>query len=236
MKQLSETWFAEGYIDFELKKYTLLAYLQATNQYFDENKLYPQLADLIFHYNNLVAFRENKKYLQEQFPKKLTGIQIEKLQVLYEQMIEDNELMQELESIINFAAGRMKTTISCGTEIYEFVEENLSISPVGLLPLDVQEGYFFLSAGKSKTTRVYQYRLSIFDKHDERYRSMRTAFIDTLQRSMVFTYENMKTDLIKTRQQMPNPAVYCIETSLSFPVEETLLPIAKRSLVKFISV
>jgi hypothetical protein len=100
----------------------------------------------------------------------------------------------------------------------------------------VQEGYFFLSAGKSKTTRVYQYRLSIFDKHDERYRSMRTAFIDTLQRSMVFTYENMKTDLIKTRQQMPNPAVYCIETSLSFPVEETLLPIAKRSLVKFISV
>jgi hypothetical protein len=236
MKQLSETWFAEGYIDFELKKYTLLAYLQATNQYFDENKLYPQLADLIFHYNNLVAFRENKKYLQEQFPKKLTGIQIEKLQVLYEQMIEDNELMQELENIINFAAGKMKTTISCGTEIYEFVEENLSISPVGLLPLDVQEGYFFLSAGKSKTTRVYQYRLSIFDKHDERYRSMRTAFIDTLQRSMVFTYESMKTDLIKTRQQMPNPAVYCIETSLSFPVEETLLPIAKRSLVKFISV
>jgi hypothetical protein len=144
--------------------------------------------------------------------------------------------MQELENIINFAAGKMKTTISCGTEIYEFVEENLSISPVGLLPLDVQEGYFFLSAGKSKTTRVYQYRLSIFDKHDERYRSMRTAFIDTLQRSMVFTYESMKTDLIKTRQQMPNPAVYCIETSLSFPVEETLLPIAKRSLVKFISV
>jgi hypothetical protein len=29
--------------------------------------------------------------------------------------------------------------------------------------------------------------------------------------------------------------VYSIETELSFPVEETLLPIAKRSLVKFIS-
>lgn len=236
MKQLSETWFAEGYIDFELKKYTLLAYLQATNQYFDENKLYPQLADLIFHYNNLVAFRENKKYLQEQFPKKLTGIQIEKLQVLYEQMIADNELMQELEEIISFAAGKMKVTISSGTEIYEFVEENLSISPVGLLPLDVQEGYFFLSAGNTKSTRVYQYRLSIFDKHDERYRSIKTAYIDTLRRSMVYTYESMKTELIKTRQEMPNPAVYCIETGLSFPVEETLLPVAKRSLAKYITV
>jgi hypothetical protein len=235
MKQLSETWFAEGYIDFELKKYTLLAYLKAISKHFDENKLYPQLADLIFHYNNIVAFRENKKYLQEQFPKKLTGIQIEKLQVLYEQMIEDGELMQELEEIISFAAGKMKVTISSGTEIYEFVEENMSISPVGLLPLDVQEGYFFLRAGNTKNTRVYQYRLSIFDKHDERYRSIKTSFVDTLQRSMIYTYENMKSELIKKRQEMPNPAVYCIETELSFPVEETLLPIAKRSLVKYIS-
>lgn len=236
MKRLSETWFAEGYIDFELKKYTLLAYLQVINKYFDENKLYPQLADLIFHYHNIVAFRENKKYLQEQFPKKLTGIQIEKLQVLYEQMIDDSELMQELEDIINFAAGHMKTTISSGTEIYEFVEEKLSITPVGLLPLDVQEGYFFLSAGKTRTTRVYQYRLSFFDKHDEKYRSMKTSFIDTLQRSMAYTYENMKTELIRARQEIPNPAVYSIETELSFPVEETLLPIAKRSLVKYIAV
>ena len=99
MKTLSETWFADGYIDFELKKYTLLAYLQETNKYFNQNKLYPQLADIIFHYHNLVAFRENKKFLQEQFPKKLTGVQIEKLQVLYEQIIQDDELMKELEDI-----------------------------------------------------------------------------------------------------------------------------------------
>jgi hypothetical protein len=90
MKSLSETWFAEGRIDFELKKYTLLAYLQEVNRYFDENKLYPQLADIIFHYNNIVAFRENKKYLQEHFPKKLTGLQMEKLQLIYEQMLEDD--------------------------------------------------------------------------------------------------------------------------------------------------
>ena len=35
MKSLSETWFAEGRIDFELKKYTLLAYLQEVNKHFD---------------------------------------------------------------------------------------------------------------------------------------------------------------------------------------------------------
>jgi len=235
MKQLSETWFAEGYIDFELKKYTLLAYLQEINKYFNENKLYPQLADLIFHYNNIVAFRENKKYLQEHFPKKLTGIQIEKLQLLYEQMIADDELMQQLEEIINYSADEMKTTISNGTELYEFVEEKLTITPVGLVPLDNQEGYFFLSAGYSKATRVYHYRLSIFEKHDEKFRSIRTSYLDEWRRSLVNTYENLKYELIKKRTELPNPAVYCIETNLQFPMEETLLPIAKRSLVKYLS-
>lgn len=235
MKQLSETWFAEGRIDFELKKYTLLAYLQEVNKYFNENKLYPQLGDVIFHYNNIVAFRENKKYLQEHFPKKLTGIQMEKLQLLYQQLIEDDELMQELEDIIHYSAGKIKSTIHSGTEIYEFVEEKINIAPVGIIPLDTQEGYFFLSAGKAFLTNIYQYRLSIFEKHDEKYRSIRTVFLDHRLRNIGSTYEHIKSELIRHRKDLPNPAVYSIETDLSFPVDETLLPIAKRSLVKFIT-
>ena len=234
MKNLSETWFAEGYIDFELKKYTLLAYLQQVSKYFNENKLYPQLADVIFHYNNLVAFKENKKFLQEHFPKKLTGMQMEKLQVLYQQMVEDDELMKELEEIINYSTSTIKRTIRSGTEIYEFVEDRLVITPIGLVPLDINEGYFFLSSGK-KNTRVYYYRLSFFEKHDEKYRSIKTIYIENRRRSMSNTYENIKTDLIRHRIELPNPAVYAVEIDLGFPVDETLLPIAKRSLVKYIS-
>ncbi|MFP5042121.1 hypothetical protein [Parasediminibacterium sp. JCM 36343] len=234
MKSLSQTWFADGYIDFELKKYTLLAYLQEINGCFNQNKLYPQLADLIFHYNNLVAFRENKKYLQEQFPKRLTGVQIQQLQVLYESMIEDDSMMSELQAIINYSAHKMKTTISSGTEIYEFVEDKLNIEPIGLVPLDHSEGYFFLCEGKGNT-RVYQYRLSIFEKHDEKYRSIKTDFIDTWQRTMANSYQNIKAALIRNRGFMPNPAVYAVETPLSLPIEETLLPIAKRSLVRYIT-
>jgi hypothetical protein len=235
MKSLSETWFAEGRIDFELKKYTLLAYLQEVNKYFNENKLYPQLADIIFHYNNIVAFRENKKYLQEHFPKKLTGLQMEKLQLIYEQMLEDDELMQELENIIHYSASRIKKMISNGTEIYEFVEDKISINPIGLIPLDTKEGYFFLSSGNVKSTRVYHYRLSIFEKHDEKYRSIKTRFMDHWVRSFTSTYEHIKSELIRHHRDLPNPAVYSIETELNFPVEETLLPVAKRRLVRFIS-
>ncbi|MEO6549345.1 MAG: hypothetical protein ABIN94_15190 [Ferruginibacter sp.] len=235
MKTLSETWFAEGYIDFELKKYTLLAYLKEISNGFRENKLYPQLADIIFHYNNMLSFRDNKKLLQNQFPKRLTGMQLKKLTILYEQVIEDDELMKELEDIIHYATGKMQKTISDGTEIYEFVEAKILIMPVGIVPLDNTEGYFFLNNGNEKDTRVYQYRLTIFEKHDEKYRGIKADFIDSWYRSITTTYEHIKMDLIRKKSDMPNPAVFAIETSLRFPVEETLLPVAKRYLVKFIS-
>jgi hypothetical protein len=129
----------------------------------------------------------------------------------------------------------MKHTISDGTEIYEFVEKKLNIQPVGLIPLDPNEGYFFLCEGKSKNTWVYQYRLSFFEKHDEKYRSIKTEFIDVWQRTIVNSFPNIKAELIRNRSGFPNPAVYVVETSLSFPLEETLLPVAKRSLVRYIS-
>ncbi|MNE82472.1 hypothetical protein D3C80_1791970 [compost metagenome] len=49
------------------------------------------------------------------------------------------------------------------------------------------------------------------------------------------TLENIKIDLIKTRKSLPIPAVYRIETDLTFPIEETLLPVAKRTFIKYIS-
>lgn len=235
MKTLSETWFADGYIDFELKKYTLLAYLQEVNRYFNENKLYPQLADLVFHYNNLVAFRENKQFLQQHFPKRLTKVNLEKLQLVYEQMLADDELMQELEDILHYALKEMNETLQEGTGLYEFIEEKLNIAPVGLVALDNREGYMFLCDGKYSDTRVYQYRLSIFEQQHEKYRGIRTMFITTYSRNFVNTYEQIKSELIRHRNELPNPAVYSIETDLSLPLDETLLPIAKRTLVKYIA-
>jgi hypothetical protein len=143
--------------------------------------------------------------------------------------------MQELEDIINYSTNEMKSTIDSGSQIYEFVEDKLTIFPVGLVPLDTNEGYFFLSEGSYRTTFVYQYRLSFFEKHDEKFRAIRTEYVNEWERNMVNTYENIKAELLRVKRDLPNPAVYSIETDLSFPLAETLLPVAKRSLVRYIS-
>lgn len=235
MKTLSETWFVDGYIDFELKKYKLLDYLQAINRCFDETKLYPQLADVIFHFNNLVGFRENKQYLQQQFPKRLSSMDMDKLQVIYEKMAADDELMEELESIICYALDKMQGTIRDGRQIYDLVEEEMSIIPVGIIPLSKEEGYMFVDNGVIRETRVYEFHITLFERQHERYRAMRTVYVDSWLRNFINTHESIKSDLIRHRHHLPNPAVYSVVTGKTFPLEETLLPVAKRTLVKYLS-
>jgi len=48
------------------------------------------------------------------------------------------------------------------------------------------------------------------------------------------TYENIKLDLIRQHKNLPNPATFVIMSAFQFPLNETLLPIAKRSFVRFI--
>lgn len=235
MKKLSETWFIEGNIDFESKKYILLAYLRRINQAFNNYQLYPQLSDLIFHFNNLQKFKKNKTLLQSQFPKKLTNVELEKLRLIYEEMIEDSELIMQIEDIVHYAMHTMKGTVSAGADFYDFVENSLAITPVGILPPHVDEGFFFLCDGQSNKIRVYDYQLSIISRPDDRYRALRSQFISEWTRNFVNTYESIKLELLKKRKAFTLPAVYCIETDLKYPVEATLLPVAKRSLVRHLA-
>ena len=229
---LSETWFIDGYIDFELQKYRLLAYLKEVNKYFHETKLYPQLSDMIFHYKNLVAFKENKQFLQNSFPKELTKVDMQKLELTYEQLLADDELMQELEQIIDYARPQLKRTIDAGAEIHEMVEQQLTIAPVGILPLYKNEGYVLLQYGEYSEIRAYAYNITLFEEKDAKYRGIRMQFIDSYKKSIVNTFENIKLDIIRSIRTLPNPAVYSIFSPFTVPLNETLLPIAKRVLVR----
>ncbi|MFK7936470.1 MAG: hypothetical protein AB8G22_23345 [Saprospiraceae bacterium] len=235
MNSLSETWFIDGNIDFESKKYTLLAYLQRINQAFNERQLYPQLGDLIFHYRNLQQFKESKELIRSQFPKKLTGIQMRKLKVIYEEMIDDSGLMMEIEDIVYYAMQQMQGTVKTGTEFYDFVENRLYVAPIGILPTQTEEGYFFLNSGTT-SIQVYSYKMSIFERMNDRFRSLRSQFVAEWTRNFVNTYENIKLELLRVRKSLILPAFYAIETDLNYPLETTLLPVAKRCLVRHLSV
>jgi hypothetical protein len=235
MKTLSSNWFIEGSIDFEHKEYILLSYLQQINQHFHQNKLYPDLNDLVYHYNNLKQFKENIQILQQSFPQRLTQADIEAVKITYERIVEDDALMLEIEQIINYALHKMNPALQEGRDIYEFVENHLNIEPIGVTPLYPYEGYMLLCNGDEQGTRVYEYRINIFEDRDEKYRGINTTFVSQYAKRFINTPEAIRTDLIYTRKNLPNPAVYHIESDIRFPLEQTLLPLAKQCLIKSIS-
>ncbi|HEY2582191.1 MAG TPA: hypothetical protein VGI43_10295 [Mucilaginibacter sp.] len=235
MKELSMNWFIEGSIDFEYKKYILLDYLQEINRHFDKSRLYPNLTDLIFHFNNLLYFKQNKTMLQQAFPQRLTLADIEAVKLTYQKIVDDDSSMKEIETIISYALQKMDPAIQTGKEIYDFVESRLNIDPVGIVPLMPYRGYFSLRNGKEKTHGIYQYQITIFENKDDKYRGININFVETYEESIVKTPEAIKLDLIRRDKYMPNPAVYYVQSDITFPLEQTLLPVAKRTLVKYIS-
>lgn len=236
MGTLSHNWLTEGLIDFEYKKYMLLAYLQGVKSNFDEKKLYPHLSDLVFHYQNLLTIKDNKKLMQEHFPTKLTDADFTNLKLGYEKMVQDDELMNELEDIITFSIPKFKEQLAEGKDIYEYLESKMVIAPVGLSALHSDEGYLLLRQYTCTDTLIYEYRMTIFTQADEKYRGIHLNYVESKSRSFMNTYENIKAELVKRNPTLPNPATYVIETKTYAPLNESMLPIAKRVLVKYITV
>lgn len=235
MKALSQNWIVENLIDFEYKKYELLGYLQGIKQEFKDEKLYPALSDLIAHYNNLITIKNNKQQLSESFGKSLSKIDFEKLKLIYESIEKDNQLLSEIENIIDFSIPQLESHLKEGKDIYNTMEGNMQIEPIGLTPLNTNEGYMFINDGKQNETFVHQYNITFFEQANENFRGIHTSFITSFAYSYINTFESIKIQLIKDKPLLPNPAVFAISSQKEYPLTESFIPIAKRTLVRYIS-
>lgn len=235
MNSLSKNWLTDGLVDYEYKKYILLAYLQNIKKAFDFNEVYPHLNDLIFHYRNLLKIKENKSVYYESFPKSISHADFKKLEIVYKQIIEDDEVMKEIEEIVFFALPKLKELVEAGKEIYEFIEENIEIAPVGITPLYSDEGYLFLKPYQYSDTYIFRYKISIFEGSTERFQGINTELIETAVKGIGETYESKKLALIKQFNYLPNPATFLVVSKIACPMESTLLPISKRMLVQHIN-
>lgn len=235
MEKLSTNWLTEGFIDFEYKKYVLLAYIQYVSKNFDEKKLYPCLADLIQHHSQLQHFKATKQATDQQFPQKLKKIDIQKFALEYEKMITDDSYLDEVIQIVDFALPIIEQHLNNGKELYNAIENQINIQPIGIIPLYIQSGYLLLQNGmRTSDTQVYTYQLSIFETYNEKFRAIQTKFVDTYPKQFNNTYEHIKTDLMQKNKHLPNPATFAIASEQPLCLHETFLPIAKRSFVRFI--
>ena len=235
MTSLSKNWITEYHIDFEYKKYVLLAYLQKVSEEFTEQRLYPSLSELIEHYRNLKELKSNKQNLFANFKTSLKSMDLETFRLIYEKIAADDMVMQEVESIIDFSLPQFELYMRDGKKIYDFIEEHLSISPVGIIPINNDCGYLMLKEASSNETRIYQYEVSIFENPGEKFRGLDIQYLISYEKNLMNTFESIKSDLLRYNKNLPNPATFVVESDIAIPFEETFLPIAKRSLMKRIA-
>ncbi|MFY0602006.1 MAG: hypothetical protein JXR03_20195 [Cyclobacteriaceae bacterium] len=235
MDQLRQDWLTEGLIDFEYKKYVLLAYLKSIKRKFRTIELFPYLSDLILHYRNLEVVRNSKQVISDSFPKVISKADFQKLQISYESMVRDDKTMEELESIIMYAIERLTDVIGEGKEVHQFVEENVELLPVGISSTYEKEGYLFIRRENSKTISIYRYQVALFESATDKYRGISTTYINDERISYSKSYEKVKLSLSKRFNDLPSPATYLLLSKMKFPEKATLLPLAKRLLVQYIS-
>jgi len=227
METLNKNWLTEGHIDFEYKKYILLAYLQKVKECFDKTKLYPPLSDLIWHYKNLSSIKSSYDQLDSGFKKELESFDVKDLKLVYSTR-QQEEWLKEMNDIIQYATPLLQKNIYEGKEIYELIEKHLNLDTVGIMPVDHSEGYFLFHYTKSKKVPAYYYSVSKIHTAEGLGRAIYTSYAGTFTLGINKTYESIKRQLIKANKKLPVPAVYCIQTELAVPFNETLMPIAKR--------
>lgn len=228
---LEENWLYEGTPDFEYKKYRLLAFLKRIDTAFDSRKLYPSLSQLLQQYAYLTAVKKEKMRMQEAFPKSLKGFNKDQFDLEYESLHEDSEIVELIARLIDFSVPKIKNSILLGQEIYDDVEQSINVQSIGISPLYAKEGLVFVKPSEARLVHLFQYKMEHVIRAGEYFRGIHLKLVETIIKSIGETFEGVKQRLTKKLKLDIIPATFLLEYDRVFPFKETMIPVAKRTLL-----
>lgn len=234
MKPLPLDIFLQAANDMEFSRYKFLAAIKEAGDFLHKNRLYPDFAELINTYNLLNDIINKKFELTDRLPEKLIGFDLENKKVVYEKDELSEDKIKIVFDFINWAMPKLKEVIDEGRAIFDFIDKNMRVKEIGILPIYRKEGYFIIPDNEEETLLVYRYEMTLFPAEDDQYHTLKTKLIEAIGSSNKYEMkpEDIKIDLIKRFPDLPNPAAYNIYIDIDFPFIETVLPIAKRKLIR----
>lgn len=220
--------------DAELVRYRLLAGLQRVRRAFDQTRVYPYLADLIRLRRDLVALRDQSATLRSAQPGRIQGIDWKKREVVYVRPDVPGLDALPVGDLVDWTLPRLTQAIEEGQAIYEFVESHTAVEAVGLVPRYQDEGYLLIP--EETGWRAVRYAVSVLvapGEGDARYRSLRTSEVPLPEEAT--EPGACKRALAEQHRDLPNPATYCVHADVTVPTDATLMPVAKRKLLRYLA-
>lgn len=224
---LRADWFVAPGLDLELKRYVLLGYLQRVNNRYRERKLYPHLEEIRTHLDRLTRLRRERATLAASMNGALTGLDLVN-GTLLRQGPEEPELLRVVDDVIAFAVPALHGMLNDGRSLRDELASRIQFGPVGVIPLDLHEGYLVLRQGSE--ARVYGFTHWIEHGVDRslRYQSIRTHYISTSTLGPFSTCSGLRSELLRANRRSPVPAMFAFEAAVTLPPIETYLPLAKQ--------
>lgn len=234
--RLDPEWIFAEPIDFEHKKYTLLAYLQKCDKRFDELKIYPDFVELSLHLANLQSIdKENTMLI---IKKRLTSPDDE---ILFKDLVpkkppvlDENEL-EEIKKTVKFSGQKIYEAFSVAKSIWNVAHDSISVHLKKNKDfLEGGVGYLFYRKKIDDTIYVWEYEIK--KDSDEDYNSK--TFLSLIHSGG--TDEKTFTEIIennskwKDLEHFKSFPVFEVKCSQEFPFEETFLPMVKRALMSYV--
>lgn len=222
--------------DVEKRKYIILGELKKISEEFQFYKIYPHLSHLVELRKLLKNVVARLADLRSKFPKRISKIDWVNRTIEHEVIFTSGTDISAVEDLINWALPHIEKVIEEGVAIHEFVESELTVEQVGILPNYKDEGYLFVPDNQKKSLNLFRFEVSIFQSAEDQYRALKTKFLKHLEQDRVKLSPNsIKLDLIRSHAELPNPATYAFATKLDFPFSHTIFPVAKRRLMHILS-
>lgn len=234
-KELQADWLTGGLLDAEYKRYLLLAWLKTVERDFRDVKIYPGLGDLIAKHRELKTFQKEQKEWDGILRGPLKGLDFASRRLIYEHMQSHPRLQSYLDELLAFAIPEIERAMANGRHLYDIVEEHLSVEPIGIQPLYRDEGYLLVYDQDQKQVDSFRFAKSRIVLNGEPHVRMKMQPLAELKKSAFESFETMKIRIIREFPELPNPAVYLAQSSFSFPLRESLLPVARRQLMRFLA-
>jgi len=234
MEALNLSNFIKAADDVELSKYRVLAILRGYSKSLHKNKLYPALAELISIKNELELLIEQMSLFDSEFILNLNFADFSQNFDIDQHFDFNDKDLDIVADFIRWALPEIKTSIIEGKAIFDFVDENIELNDIGIMPLYKDEGYFTIPDIKNDLMKIYRFEMSLFSTQDNPLRTLKTKLVDLISLKVPESNSplDLKHSLIEKYPDLPNPATYCFDTTLDFPFVETILPVAKRKLVR----
>lgn len=233
MTSLHLDMFIGAFRDYEASRYRVMSGIQRIRHDFSQNRIYPTLAELIDLFQTLQRITGHGEAIRRELPKEIRRIDLEANQIIFDPASMERSDFEAIEELIHWALPAIQQAIEEGKTIFNFVDENLTLAGVGIVPSYLEEGYLLVPDVRCGLLHVLRYEVSIFSGTEQKFRNLKTTAVRAVPlNSINTTAGNLKLELIRSNRDMPNPATYLFETELDFPYDETILPVAKRKFLR----